>query len=64
MKLTDKERQVVSSILDSIIDDLTKEDGYPYPGGIAYNSDNAIFCFDTEDYKALKRAKTKMRQYD
>ncbi len=62
MKLTENERQVVSSALDAIFDDLTKEDGYPYPGGIAYNSDNVVFSFDTEDYKALKRAKIKMRQ--
>ncbi len=62
MELTENERQVVSSVLDAIIDDLTKETGYPYPGGIAYNSDNVIFSFDTEDYKTLKRVKIKMKQ--
>ncbi len=62
MKLTLNEKQVVLSVLDDVIDHMEKETGYPYPGGVAYNTDNdLLFSFDTEDYKALKRALIKIK---
>ena len=59
MKLTENERQVVSEVLERVIDNVHKEDGFD--GSPAYNTDDdLLFSFTSQDYQALKQALKKI----
>ena len=59
MKLTENEKQVISEILEIVIDNVNKEEGFP--GGPLYcTDDDLLMSFSSRDYQALKRAKIKM----
>ncbi len=59
MKLTESEKQIVAWVLENVIDNANKEEGFD--GSPAYNTDmDLLFSFSGEDYKALKRAKIKI----
>ncbi len=57
--MTENEKQVVSWVLENVIDNINKEAGFD--GSPAYNTDDSLlFSFSGQDYQALKRAKNKI----
>ncbi len=59
MKLTENEIHIVSWVLENVIDNANKEEGFD---GMVHNTDmDLLFSFSGEDYKALKRALKKLK---
>ncbi len=61
MKLTENEKQVVSAVLERVIDNVNKEEGFA--GGPLYCTDeDLLMSFTGENIKALKRALKKIER--
>ncbi len=59
MKLTENEIQIISSVLEEVIDNANKEEGFD---GMVHNTDmDLLFSFSGEDYKTLKKTLKKLK---
>ncbi len=60
MKLTENEIQIISSVLEEVLDNANKEEAFN--GDIVHNTDDdLLMSFSGEDYKTLKKTLKKLK---